>query len=270
MVSATDVGAATTIFRLTPKAGEVRPLNPGEILLDEVTARDRRLAVGDTVALRTSRGGDSTERVIGIFERNQVLGGPVISPAEARTFTSPLAQQGFVKLTDPSQVGPVRAQLDRLFAANPEISVVDSAALLAQQNRLLDVILGILYVLLALTILVAVLGVINTLLLSVFERTRELGLLRAVGLGRGQMRRMVTVESVLISVFGTLLGIAAGVPLGVAIVSALDSSGFLRLTVPWTYLLITLGLAILAGVVAAILPAIRAARLNVLEAIAYE
>jgi putative ABC transport system permease protein len=270
MVSATDVGAATTIFRLTPKEGELRPLNAGEILLDERTARDRRFSVGDTLTMRTSRGGDSIERVVGIFARNQIVGGPLVSPAETKTFTSPLAQQGFVKVADRGQVAPVRAQLDRLFAGDPEISVVDSSALLAQQNRLLDVILGILYVLLGLTILVAILGVINTLLLSVFERTRELGLLRAVGLGRGQLGRMITVESILISVFGTLLGIAAGVALGVAIVSALDSSGYLRLTVSWTYLVITLALAILAGVIAAILPAIRAARLNVLHAIAYE
>jgi putative ABC transport system permease protein len=269
MVSATDVDAARTIFRLTPKEGELRPLNAGELLLDEATAGNRRLAVGDTVTMRTSRGGDMIERVVGVFARNQVVGGPLVSPADAGTFTSPLAQQGFVKVTDPGQVAPVRAQLDRLFAANPEISVVDSSALLAQQNRLLDVILAILYVLLALTILVAVLGVINTLLLSVFERTRELGLLRAVGLGRGQVGRMVTVESILISVFGTLLGIVVGVALGVAIVSALGSR-FLSLTVPWTYLVITLALAVLAGVVAAILPAIRAARLNVLQAIAYE
>ena len=125
-------------------------------------------------------------------------------------------------------------------------------------------------VLLALAILIAVLGIVNTLALSVLERTRELGLLRAIGMRRGQTMRMVTVEAVVISVFGALLGLAVGTGLGAAVVRALKNDGFTELAFPWTRWPRTSLLAALVGVVAAVLPAIRAARVNVLHAIAHD
>jgi putative ABC transport system permease protein len=125
-------------------------------------------------------------------------------------------------------------------------------------------------ILLALAILIAVLGVVNTLALSVLERTRELGLLRAVGLGRAQTMRMVTVEAVVISVFGALLGLVVGAGLGAAVVQALHDQGITTLALPWTQMAVYLALAAVVGVVAAVLPAIRASRVNVLRAIAYE
>jgi putative ABC transport system permease protein len=112
--------------------------------------------------------------------------------------------------------------------------------------------------------------VVNTLVLSVIERTRELGLLRAVGLGRGATARMVTVESVVISLFGALLGIVTGALLGSAIVYVLREEGFQQLALPWGLMVTYLVVAALVGVAAAVVPAIRAARLNVLAAIAYE
>jgi putative ABC transport system permease protein len=132
------------------------------------------------------------------------------------------------------------------------------------------VILIMIQILLALAMIIAVLGIINTLALSVIERTRELGLLRAIGLRRSQAMRMITVESVVISVFGALLGLAVGVGLGAACVRALKDQGFTDLALPWGMMVAYLVLAAIIGVVAAILPAIRAARLNVLNAIAYE
>ncbi|MDG4826421.1 ABC transporter permease [Asanoa sp. WMMD1127] len=268
-VLAGDAQAASTIFNLKQVAGNVRELNPGEVLLDQDTANALRLGVGNQVTMRTARGEPVTLDVVGIFEPNQAISSSLISSADAGGFRSPFAQQGFVQVANDSQVPQVRAELDRLFADNPEVTVNDQSQLIDQANNFVDILLGIVNTLLALTIIVAVLGVVNTLLLSVFERTRELGLIRAVGMSRAQIGRMVTVESVLISVFGALLGIVIGVGLGVAIVVALGDE-FLSLTVPWGYLLITLGLAIVAGAIAAVLPAIRAARLNVLQAIAYE
>jgi putative ABC transport system permease protein len=125
-------------------------------------------------------------------------------------------------------------------------------------------------VLLGLAILIAVLGIINTLALSVLERTRELGLLRAVGLGRAATMRMVTVEAVVISVFGALLGVVVGIGLGSVTVQALRDEGITRLALPWADMGMYLGMAAVVGVIAAVLPAIRAARTNVLTAIAYE
>jgi putative ABC transport system permease protein len=271
-VTATDVGAARTVFSLEPSAGELRALRSGELVVDQTTATAQGYQVGDELLLRTARGGDIPQRLIGVYQPTTLVTGPIVSPADARSFRSPAAQQGYVTVAEDGQVPAVKEQLSQLFADNPEVVVTDTSTLLAAGAQFLDVILTVLNVLLGLTIVVAILGVINTLLLSIYERTRELGLIRAVGMGRAQVARMVTVESVLISVFGALLGIVVGAALGVAIVTALDRGGgaFLRLTVPWGYLVAILVLAVIAGVIAAVLPAIRASRLNVLAAIAYE
>jgi putative ABC transport system permease protein len=150
------------------------------------------------------------------------------------------------------------------------VSVNDQSAFVEQQTAQLDTVLTLIQILLALAILIAVLGIINTLALSVLERTRELGLLRAIGLGRAGTMRMITVEAVVIALFGALLGIAVGTGLGAAVVAALESEGITTLAVPWTDLATYLVLAGFVGVVAAVLPAIRAARTDVLTAIAYE
>ncbi|HEY2949469.1 MAG TPA: FtsX-like permease family protein [Micromonosporaceae bacterium] len=268
-IIATDVGAAKVIFKMTPKEGDLRTLNAGEIVVDTDTAKKRGWKLGDTVPVQTARGGDYGEKIVGIYETNNIANGPILNTADATTFRSPFAQQGYVKVADDGQVGAVKSQLDALVKDNPEVTVSDRSGVIKQSSQFLNIVLTILNVLLGLTILVAVLGVINTLLLSVFERTREIGLIRAIGMNRRQLGWMVTVESILISVFGVLLGVAAGVALGIAIVQAVGTD-FLKLTMPWGYLAATLILALVAGVLAAILPAIRAARLNVLEAIAYE
>lgn len=264
---AMDAEAAKTLFSVKAKQGEVRALNAGEVLLND--GFSGQLKVGDTIPMQTARGGTTDLRVIGIMEPNQLIGSPVISPADADGFRSPLAQQAYVKVADPSQVDSVKAQMTSLVADNPEVSVGSPADQLKQATSFLDLLLTVLNVLLGLTILVAVLGVINTLLLSVFERTRELGLLRAVGLSRGRVGWMITVESVLISLFGALMGMVLGTALGVTLVKIFGGD-FLKLTIPWGYLITTLIAAIVVGVLAAVLPAARAARLNVLEAIAYE
>ncbi len=124
--------------------------------------------------------------------------------------------------------------------------------------------------LLFLSILIALFGIVNTLALSVFERTRELGLLRAVGMSRRQVRSMIRGESVIIAVLGAVLGLAVGVLFGWALVGALDSEGVNNLVIPGGQLLTYVILAAIAGVVAAVFPARRAAKLDVLAAISYE
>ena len=131
-------------------------------------------------------------------------------------------------------------------------------------------IVTIINILLGLSVIIALLGVINTLALSVIERTRELGLLRAVGMARKQVKRMIRTESVLICSFGGLLGLVVGTIFGVALQQALKGQGVTELGIPVATLLIYLVCSALAGVVAAALPARRASRLNVLQAIATE
>jgi putative ABC transport system permease protein len=128
-------------------------------------------------------------------------------------------------------------------------------------------ILNILYVLLALSIVVSVFGIVNTLVLSVFERTREIGMLRAVGMTRRQVRRMIRQESVIVALIGAVIGIVLGIVLGALLVARID---FIVFSIPWTSLVTFAIAAVIVGIVAAILPARRAAKLNPLEAISYE
>ena len=131
-------------------------------------------------------------------------------------------------------------------------------------------LLGLIYALLALAVLIALIGIVNTLMLSVLERTREIGLLRAVGMRRPQVRSMIRSESVILATFGAVIGIVIGTLMGLALVSSLRQQGITETSVPWVRLVEFLILAALLGLVAASWPARRAARLDVLAAIAAE
>jgi putative ABC transport system permease protein len=145
--------------------------------------------------------------------------------------------------------------------------VLDRDAFLDNLNGEIDTILGLCYGLLALAVVIALLGIANTLALSIFERTRELGLLRAVGMNRSQVRSSVRWESIIIAVFGTTLGLAVGTFFGWAIVRSLADQGIDTLTVPVGSLVVVTVIAGIAGALAAVMPARRAAKLDVLEAL---
>jgi putative ABC transport system permease protein len=182
----------------------------------------------------------------------------------------PQPSMAYLTVADGASVADVRKQVDALLADSPEVTVTSLAEFVDEQVAQLDIVLLMVQILLGLAVLIAVLGIVNTLALSVLERTRELGLVRAVGLSRSQTMRMVTVEAVVITIFGALLGVAVGAGLGAAVVQALKNEGVPDFAMPWadmgTYVL----LGAVVGVIAAVLPAIRAARTNVLAAIAYE
>jgi putative ABC transport system permease protein len=220
--------------------------------------------------VQLSRGEAHRYLIVASFAKDALPSNYVLPAAATKDFGVPQPVYGFVRLADGATVAQVLPQVSALLVDSPEVSASDRSAFIAQQVSSLDTVITMIQVLLALAILIAVLGVINTLALSMLERTRELGLLRAVGLGRAQTMRMVTVEAVVISVFGALLGVTVGAGLGTAVVRALDSEGITDLVLPWPQMTTYLLLAALVGVVAAVLPAIRAARLNILSAIAHE
>ncbi|MGQ4402525.1 ABC transporter permease [Streptomyces hayashii] len=164
----------------------------------------------------------------------------------------------------------LRPRLEKTLDAYPQVQVRDQADYKKLVHDQIAVLLYLVYALLGLAIVIAVLGVVNTLALSVVERTREIGLLRAIGLGRRQLRRMIRLESVVIAVFGAVLGLALGLVWGVCIQQVLELQGMKALAVPWgTIVAVVVGSAVV-GVVAALLPALRASRLNVLAAIAHD
>jgi putative ABC transport system permease protein len=150
------------------------------------------------------------------------------------------------------------------------VTVKDQGEFAKEQREPIDQFVLMIFALLGLALVIAVLGIVNTLALSVIERTREIGLLRAIGLSRGQLRLMITLESVVIAVLGALLGVALGLGFGVALMYAVRDEGLEVISVPVVQLVVFLVLSVVIGVLAAVFPARRAARLDVLRAIATE
>ncbi|WP_455359557.1 ABC transporter permease [Streptomyces sp. SYSU K21746] len=164
----------------------------------------------------------------------------------------------------------LREKLEAALDPYPQVQVRDRADYKELIRDQIAVMLRLVYGLLALAIIIAVLGVVNTLALSVVERTREIGLLRAIGLSRGQMQRMIHLESVVIAVFGALLGLGLGLVWGLAVQQVLALEGMKALAVPWPTIVAVVAGSVVVGLAAAVLPALRAARMNVLAAIAHE
>jgi putative ABC transport system permease protein len=160
-----------------------------------------------------------------------------------------------------------RHAVEGVLADYPNATLMDRTEYKHEQEAQIDQLLGLMYGLLGLALVIALIGIANTLALSIHERTHELGLLRAVGMTRRQLRGVVRGESVIIALLGTVEGLVVGVLLGWAVVAALRSEGISRLSVPVTQLVIVAALAAVAGIVAAAGPAHRAARLDVLRAI---
>ena len=270
LTAVSDIGALKDVYRAEPTAGSIDTLGPDQMLVDSKTATDEGLSVGSRLTVQLSRGDTHTYTLSGIYKESDLYGGFVVPVQATKDFAIPQPTQGYIQLSQGATVAQVEPQVDKLLADSPEVSVADRSKFIEQQTSGFDQILRMIQILLALAILIAVLGIVNTLALSVLERTRELGLLRAIGLRRAQTMRMITVEAVVISMFGAILGIAVGTGLGAAVVRALKDDGITELVLPWSQMGLAVVVAAIVGVVAAILPAIRAARLNVLGAIAHE
>jgi len=163
-----------------------------------------------------------------------------------------------------------RASIQRALAGYPGAQLLNQAAFAKSRGSMLASLLNLVTALLVLAVIVALLGIVNTLALSVIERTREVGLLRAVGMSRRQLRTMIRLESVAISVLGAVLGIGLGLIFGISLQRAISGQGIKVLSVPATQLLIFVLLAAVVGVLAAVWPARRAARMDVLRAITAE
>ena len=164
----------------------------------------------------------------------------------------------------------IQDRLDAVVADLPIVTVKDQAEFAQEQREPIDQFVLMIFALLGLALVIAVLGIVNTLALSVIERTREVGLLRAIGLSRGQLRLMITLESVVIAVLGAVLGVVLGLGFGVALMYAVRDQGLEVISVPVGQLVVFLVLSVVIGVLAAVFPARRAARLDVLRAIATE
>ncbi len=241
----------------------------GSVALFDEKAEELGLGIGDSMTLGFKDGRSADFTVGAIFGDNSFLDSINIDDADYHEYFSDPSDFLFVaKGADGVSAEQSRAAIDSVVAQYPQLDVQDQAQYLDEIEGQIDQLLAIINVFLGLAVLIALIGIINTLTLSVFERTRELGLLRAVGMTRRQTRRMIRWESVIVAVFGGILGIALGVLFGYAISTAIPSDVIASVKFPIGQLVSFIVVAIIAGLLAAILPARRAARLNILEAIA--
>jgi putative ABC transport system permease protein len=267
-VTSVPAGALGRTVDVTRAAGDVQQLSPTTVLLSKSTAEGLAVSPGDSLPVRFARGDERTFTVGGTYVDNELVGSYLFESSVAEQFSGRLDGVLLVDARDGTSAAALRTAVDGATAAFPTAEVLDREEFTATAADQIDTVTNIINVLLLLSILIAVLGIVNTLALAVLERTRELGMLRAVGLARSQTRRMVTVEAVVVAVFGAVLGVVVGTAFGVAFQRALADQGVTELSIPTGRLLLFVAVAGLAGVVAALLPARRAARLDVLTALA--
>jgi putative ABC transport system permease protein len=268
-VFAVDRTTFGEIVDVGERDGRLADLGAGTIGLHDDVATDKNLKVGDQLAVKFGGSGEQQLRVAAVYEKNDVVGDYVIG---LETYEANIADQYdalvLVDKRDEVPAAQARAAIDRLAAAYPTAEVLDQTEYKESVAGDVDQLLNMIYVLLALAVIIALMGIANTLALSIFERTRELGLLRAVGMSRSQLRSTVRWESVIIALFGTILGLGIGLFLGWALVKALADEGITTLDIPFARLVAVAVIAAIAGIIAAIRPARRAAKLDVLKAIA--
>jgi putative ABC transport system permease protein len=256
------------LFDVEPVSGSPDDLGATSIAVFDNVADDKGLSIGDRVPVDFTATGPQEMTVAMIYGDNAAAGDWLLGiDAFAANFPDQTDVQVFMKTVDGVPADDALAAVEGVAADYPGVEVLDQTAYKEEQMGFVDQMLGLVYALLALAIVIALLGIGNTLALSIVERTRELGVLRAVGMTRAQLRSTIRWESVIIAVQGAVLGLVIGVFFGWSLVAALRDEGLNTFTVPVLSLVVVVVLAGFAGVIAAALPARRAARLDVLKAI---
>lgn len=268
-VTAIDPRSFEDVEQIEPTNGTA-DLDKDSVMLS--TKHEGGRSVGDTVEVKMG----STTRdltVVGFYDEIQAIGSPdvLMSVDTVESMGGSAADNwAFIFVDEGADKAQVESGIEQIVDKQPLVTLKDQAGYADEQRSSINQLLFLIYALLGLAIVIAVLGIVNTLGLSVMERTREVGLLRAVGLSRRQLWRMITLESVTIALLGALLGIVLGVVAGVAIQRSLVDDGITELAIPWAQMAVFVALAGVIGVLAALLPARRASRMDVLQAISTE
>ncbi|MBB5912374.1 putative ABC transport system permease protein [Nocardia transvalensis] len=242
-----------------------------DILVSETEAGDRNWHAGDRVELTSLDSKKFSVTVSGIYKDTQLLG-PMVVPPSLYNQVMPVAFRTdvlvLIEAVPGADLTAMRAGLEKATAPYVVVQVQDREDFKGAQGKQINTMLAILYGLLALAVVIAVLGIVNTLALSVVERRREIGMLRAVGMQRPQVRRTIYLESMLIAVFGAVVGVVLGLGLGVGFLRTLRDLGLSTIAVPWSQIVLMLVGSGVVGVLAALWPGVRAARTPPLAAIA--
>jgi putative ABC transport system permease protein len=269
-LQATDFSILTKHLDPNVRSGDITSAGPNDVLVHKDSAKDNNLKVGDSVEMSFIDGKTETLRVAAIYDDATILGNWVVSlDVWHRHFASNLDQFITVRATDRNNPNAADAVVKEEVDKYPSVTAENKAEFKKTQEARITTFLNIIQGMLVLALLIALLGIYNTLRLSIYERTRELGLLRAVGMSRAQMRVMIRWEAAIVAVFGAVLGVVLGVLFGVAAATALPNSFIKSIQIPVLPLIIYVIVAAIFGLIAAIFPARRAARLNVLDAISH-
>jgi uncharacterized membrane protein len=252
-VSGLDLQTASGVFSIGPIAGSTDALGPTAIGVQKDTAKERDLKVGDLVQVAFKDTGMQTLQVALIYGQDQPIGNYLLGmQAYNDNFATHYDTQVFVKRAAGVSTAAALAAVKQAAKAYPGVTVLDRDGFKNAQAEPLNRMLALIYALLGLAVIIALLGIANTLALSIFERTREIGLLRAVGMTRSQLRSVIRWESVIIALQGTALGLAIGVFFGRALVKALGDEGITVFRLPAGGMAVIVLLAAVAGMVAAI------------------
>jgi putative ABC transport system permease protein len=270
-VGAVDPRTFGLALALPMTQGSLSALKPGTIAMAQTSATRRGYRLGDVVPVKF-QAATVRLRLVATFGGSGALPANYLVTPDAfvKGGLRPLDSLVYVSKAPSAGTAAVRAGINAIIKPLPTVTVKDPQQYAAQQKSQINVFLYFIYALLGLAVVIAVLGILNTLALSVIERTREVGLLRAVGVSRRQLRRMVRLEAIVVAVLGAVLGVGMGLVFGVALQRAIADQGVDVLSIPWGQLVLFVALAAVAGVIAAVLPARRAARLDVLRAIGAE
>lgn len=265
---ALDVSSPDLALDVGLDQGDITQLPNAGIAVQTDVARDHDWAIGDSITV-TMPTGDQELRLVATYDQNTLVGDYVV---DLTTFDRAYANSNdnlvLIGLTDDSMLDTVKADIKQITEANyPGLRVEDRDEYVASTKAQVAQFTNLITALLVLAVFIALLGVLITMLLSVSERTRELGLLRAVGMSRRQTRSTVRWEAAIVSMFGAMLGLALGTFFGLALVRALNSKGVTETVVPIWTLVVLAGVIALLGVAASVYPARRAARLNVIAAV---
>lgn len=266
-----DPQTAGGVFDVGMVQGSIDALTTDGVLVDDDEAKRLGVGVGDPLQFQFLNGTTRTLTVEGIYTEQDMAGALVVSHAlHEQSGTDQFDFAVYVEKSDDVSDAAAQAAIAGVSGAYPNAKLDSRAQYIHDQAAQLDPIVNMMYGLLGLAVVIALFSIANSMSLSIYERTREVGLLRAVGMTRHQIRTAVRWESVLVALLGTGLGVVVGIFFGWSISVTIRGGGLGTFTVPWTSLLVVVVLALLGGVIATIRPARRAAHLDVLQAIATE
>jgi putative ABC transport system permease protein len=272
LVTGLDTAGLDRVIDFGIESGTLADMSTGTMLVDTTAAEDLGVAVGDTLTITYPETGRTSVRIVGTFGKGQLINATYVIPLAdfADNYTSQLDAN--ILMTHAPGADPVAAKttIQTAVADYPNVTVNDPADITREVQAGVDQLLGMVTAMLLLAVIVAIFGIVNTLVLSVVERTREFGMIRAVGATSRQVRTVVRRESVLMAMLGALTGMGLGTVAGIALSRALVDEGITTLAVPAGTLFLYLLAAAGVGVLAAIGPARRAGKVNVLDAITAE